>query len=96
MLLETSLVPIPGIYCDQTSKSTTLPKHKMPRKSVLEGELQEDLSLKGRHMITSAFVLVTCPCKTEKSFEHTPRRAGNLSLGSLVKWPGLKNMLQKE
>jgi len=47
-------------------------------------------------MITSAFVPVTCPCRTEKSFEHTPGRAGNLSYGSLVKRPGLKNTLQKE
>lgn len=36
MLLETSFVPIPGIYCDQTFKSTTFPKHKIPRKRVLE------------------------------------------------------------
>lgn len=55
-----------------------------------------NLSLKGKHMITSPFVIVTCPCRTEKSFEHTPRRAANLSYGSLVKWPHLKNTLQKE
>lgn len=96
MLLETSLTLIPGIYWDQTFKSTTFPKHKIPRRRVLERELRDNLLLKGRHMITSAFVLVTCPCKTEKSFEHTPRRAGNLSSGSLVKWPSLKNILQKE
>lgn len=32
MLLETSLTPIPGIYWDQTFKSTTFPKHRIPRK----------------------------------------------------------------
>lgn len=55
-----------------------------------------NLSLLERRVITSAFVPLTCPCRTEKSFEHTPRRAGNLPYGSLVKWPRLKNTLQKE
>lgn len=62
--------------------NTKCPEKEFQRR---EGCKTTNLSLKGRCMITSAFVPVTCPCRTEKSFEHTPRRAGNLSYRSLVK-----------